>query len=172
MTNPVEASPTWWDKLKKAMSAQTVILAMLVLGYVGEKVWGYIEVGAKTEFQADVATTFTAKKGTPFFNAVDSVVTLKVKDPELISMLLESKEVKEAQHQAAQDIRNTIIEDVMKKDTNKISMRSFLGMKTGLRDEDVLPALAKLLNAWEKGDLMTKKEADDYIKKRIRVAKF
>jgi hypothetical protein len=172
MTNPVEETPTWWDKLKKAMSAQTVILAMLVLGYVGEKVWGYIEVGAKTEFQADVATTFTATEGTPFYNAVDSVVTMKVTDPEMISMLLESSEVKEAQHQAAEDIRNTIIEDVMKKDTNKISMRSFLGMKTGLRDEDVLPALGALLDAHVKGEIMTKKEADAHIKKALRIAKF
>jgi hypothetical protein len=47
-------------------------------------------------------------------------------------------------------------------------MRSFIGMKTGMRDEDVLPALAELMDAWEEGELMTKKQADAYIKKTLK----
>ena len=160
---------TWWTKLKNAMSAQTVILAMLVLGYVGEKVWSYIEVGVNTEFQADVAKTFT---GAAFYNAVDSVFTVKVTDPATLARILQSETIADFSEEAGAKIRNTIIEDVMKKDTNKISMRSFIGMKTGMRDEDVLPELADLLDAWQKGELMTKKEADAHIKKALRVAKF
>jgi hypothetical protein len=121
---------TWGNKFKDALDMKTIAIALIVLTYVGEKVWGYIEVGAKAEFNTEVTANFSTKEGTPFYNAVDSVVTMKVTDPEMISILLESNEVKEAQHQAATDLRNTIIEDVMQKDTNKISMRSFIGMKT------------------------------------------
>jgi len=164
-----EAVNTWGTKFKKALNTQTVVLAMLVLGYVGEKVWGYIEVGAKTEFQADVAKTFT---GDAFYNAVDSVFTVKVTDPATLAKILQSETIADFSAEAGDKIRNTIIEDVMKKDTNKISMRSFLGMKTGMRDEDVLPKLAELLGAWKKGELMTKKQVDEKLKRYRTVATF
>ena len=156
------------EDIKKEWKKYLVGVIMLGLVGFGDKIIDIFNTGAEVEFKNEVATTFTVKEGTPFYNAVDSVVTLKVKDPALISLLLESDEVVEAQHQAALDIRNTIIEDVMKKDTNKISMRSFLGMKTGLRDEDVLPALAKLLDSWEKGELMTKRQADAYVTRKVK----
>jgi hypothetical protein len=159
----------WTDKFKAALDLKTVAIALIVLTYVGEKVWGYIQVGVNTEFQADVAKTFT---GDAFYNAVDSVFTVKVTDPATLARILESETIADFSEEAGAKIRNTIIEDVMKKDTNKISMRSFIGMKTGMRDEDVLPELADLLDAWQKGELMTKKEADAHIKKALRVAKF
>lgn len=155
----------WGKKFKEALDMKTVALAVLILWTVGEKLWGYIEMGAKAEFQADVAETFA---GDAFYNAVDSVFVIKIKDPETLNEILNSEEVTKFSEEAGVKVRNAIIEDVMKKDTNKISMRSFIGMKTGLRDEDVLPALAKLMKAWENGELMTKAQADAYITGQIK----
>lgn len=159
---------SWTNKFKDALDIKTVALAILILWTVGEKLWGYIEVGAKTEFNTEVAANFSAKEGTAFYNTVDSIFTIRVKDPKILGMILESEEVVKFSEEAGTNIRNAIIEDVMKQDTNKISMRSFLGMKTGLRDEDVLPKLAELLDAWKKGELMTKGEANSYVNRILR----
>ena len=123
----------------------------VILVFAGEKVWGYIEKGVEADFETQVEEIFMAK----------------LKEPTTFDILLNSKEVTKFKEDAGKEVRAEIIEDVMKKDTNKISMRSFLGMKTGLRDEDVLPALAKLLDAWEKGDLMTKEQANNYINHKL-----
>ena len=156
---------SWVAKFKDALDMKTIAIALIVLTYVVEKVWGYIEVGAQTEFEASVAKTFT---GSSFYNAVDSVFTVKITDPAILNKILTSTEVVKFSDEAGDKIRNAIIEDVMRQDTNKISMRAFIGMKIKMRDEDVLPALAELMNAWNKVELMTKEQADVYVTRKVK----
>lgn len=136
------------DFLKKNI----ISIVIVIFGAVGSYAWTLIQKGGKQEFKENVEVIFEQK----------------MTDPATLNRILNSPQVTKFSKDAGTKIRNNIIEDVLKKDTNKISMRSFIGMKTGLRDEDVLPELAELLNAWKNGELMTKKEADSYIKKEVR----
>jgi hypothetical protein len=75
-----------------------------------------------------------------------------------IQFLLESDEVKEFEKQAGMKIRDEIVEQVTKSDTDKVSMRSFLGKEIGLRDEDVLPFLAEFMKQYKDGEIATKED--------------
>jgi len=81
---------------------------------------------------------------------------------------LESEEVKKFEEEAGMKIRDEIVEQVTKTDTNKVSMRSFLGKEVGIRDEQVLPLLAALLKAYEEGDIATKEELTRTVNREIR----
>lgn len=102
----------------------------------------------------------------------EDVVKKFLENDKFVDLFFESKLVREHTAQLGDGLRDQIIEDVMKKDTNKISMRSFIGMEIGVRDEDVLPLLSKLLDAYNKGEIMTKEEADDFIRREIRRIQF
>jgi len=93
-------------------------------------------------------------------------------DPTILGKVLESPTINDFTKDAGDKIRNTVIENVLSEDSSKISTVSYIGKETGMRDEDVLPKLAKLLQAWDKGELMTKDEADAYIEKKLRIARF
>jgi hypothetical protein len=127
-----------------------ISIVLFLLTIVGGFTWSLIQKGGQAEFN----------------EAVDARINEKLENPIFVKMLLSHPEVLNFTDDAGMKIRNAIIEDVMKKDTNKISMRSFLGKEVGVRDEKVLPLMAALLKAFDEGKLMTEDDVEALIKKR------
>lgn len=147
---------TWAENFKKALDAKTIAL-VLAIGYMaGEKAWDLITKGAEVEFEQKVTT----------------ILEQKMKDPRMLRMVLNSKEVTEFSKEAGKTIRDNIIEDVMKKDTNKISMRAYFGKELDIRDESVLPLLKDLLKDYKEGKIATNKDVERIINKRVGVPSF
>ncbi len=69
-------------------------------------------------------------------------------------------------------IRDDIVNEVQSDSSKNVAMNSFLGKEVGVRDEQVLPLLAKLLKAYDNGEFTTKKELEEYVDKEIRTARF
>lgn len=165
MSNAIEEDASWGAKMKKALDAKTIVVALAVLGYIGEKAWGWMQVGAKAEFEIEVESTFT---GDAFEDAVDSLFLVNAKKPENLDLILESEEVKKFSEKAGKEIHDQIVENVTKNDSNKISMRAFVGASADIRDDAVLPLLAELLKEYKAGNLMTKRQADAYVSRKIK----
>ena len=65
-------------------------------------------------------------------------------------------------------IRDQIVEDVTKSDSNKVSMRSFVGKEADIRDEQVLPLLAEIIKAYKEQELAKKKDIKRMINQEVK----
>jgi len=102
----------------------------------------------------------------------DSVFNALINNPKFIDKMLGHPKVQEFTDNAGMNIRDAIITDVTKKDSTKLNVNAYLSKELGIRDEDFLPLMKNLLEAYKNGDLMTKDQAKAYIEKELRVARF
>jgi len=118
-----------------------ITLVLVVLGAIGTFTWNLIQKGGEAEIN----------------EKIDSRINSKIQDGKLVQVLLQSKEISKFTKQAGEDIRNEVIKDVMRKDTNKVSLRAIIGKGTKLRDEDVPQAIINLINDYNNGSLHCKR---------------
>ena len=118
-----------------------ITLILVILGAIGTFTWNLIQKGGEAEIN----------------EKIDSRINSKIQDGKLVQVLLQSKEISKFTKQAGEDIRNEVIKDVMRKDTNKVSLRAIIGKGTKLRDEDVPQAIINLINDYNNGSLHCKR---------------
>lgn len=119
-----------------------VSIVLFLLTVLGGFTWSLIQKGGEAEFK----------------ERVEAIIKEKMDDAHIIQTLLESKQVQEFTDDAGQEIRNAIIEDVTRQDSNKINQNAFLGKELGIRDEAVTPLLRDLLRDYKEGKLATKED--------------
>lgn len=154
--------PSYWERLKKAASLKSIAV-IIALGYlVGEKAIDLMSTGAEVEFNNKVGAAVQVKMKDKDF------VSELIKDPVFLNAILESDDVKEYSKDVGQEIRNQIVEEVSKSDSVKVSTRAHVAKELDIRDEAYFPLLVSVLRAYKDGELMTKEDADDYIKEEIR----
>jgi hypothetical protein len=103
--------------------------------------------------------------------AKDSVVSSLMKNEKFVKLLFESPTVQKNIEEIGEELHNKIVIDVTKNDTNKISIRSFVGMGAGVRDEQVLPIITEIVKSWNEGKIITDKDIDGIVRK-ARTAHF
>jgi hypothetical protein len=108
---------------------------LIILAFVGSKIWDYTQKGAEADINA----------------IIDKRIENKLNDNQLVQQLLNSKKVKEFTDNAGKQIKDAIAKDIMRKDTNKVSMRSIIGVEANLRDENVPYDLGKMLKDYKAG---------------------
>ena len=118
-----------------------ITLVLVDLGAIGTFTWNLIQKGGEAEIN----------------EKIDSRINSKIQDGKLVQVLLQSKEISKFTKQAGEDIRNEVIKDVMRKYTNKVSLRAIIGKGTKLRDEDVPQAIINLINDYNNGSLHCKR---------------
>ena len=156
---------SWGQQFKKALDAKSILVALVVLGYLGEKVWDLVKVGAEVEFQNKIIEAYNAPA---VKEAVKAEFKANITDPAILKDVLNSPEVGDFSKEAGDKIEKQIVSNVLKEDSTKISMVGGLGKKSGIRNDEVLDKMADLLKAWDKGEIMTKDQADLYIKKVLK----
>jgi hypothetical protein len=119
------------------------------------------EIEAQIEFESKLKVAL--KK--------DSVVSSLMENEKFVKLLFESPTVKKHIEQIGEELHNKIVIDVTRSDSNKVSMRSFVGMGAGVRDEEVLPILTEIVKAWDEGGILTEKDIKEIVRK-ARTAKF
>ena len=102
---------------------------------------------------------------------MDTVVLSLMENKEFVKLLFESEIVKNNINQIGVELHDKIVINVSKNDSNKVSMRSFVGMGAGIRDEQVLPIITEIVKSWNEGEIITDKDIDEIVKK-ARTAKF
>lgn len=150
------------DKIINELKSKAVLIIVGAVLVVANQIWSYVQKGAQADVDNHIEEVVT--------NALqkEDIIKELMKNPRFVQLILESEEVKKFEKEAGMRIRDEIVEQVTKSDTNKISMRSFLGKEVGIRDEQVLPLLANLLKAYEEGDIATKTELTRVVNREIR----
>jgi len=156
---------SWGQQFKKALDAKSILVALVVLGYLGEKVWDLVKVGAEVEFQNKIIEAY---KAPAVKEAVKAEFKANMTDPVILGEVLNSPEVADFSKDAGDKIEKQIVSNVLAEDSTKINFIGALGERSNIRNENVLDKMGKLLQAWDKGELMTKDEADLYIKKVLK----
>ena len=133
-----------------------VSIAMFILTTVGLTVWGYIQKGAEVEFK----------------EKVEAIITHKMQDKYFVQHFLDGEQIKSFTDKIGQEFRDKIVDDVTKSDSNKVSLRAYLGKELGIRDEQVLPLLSRFLNEYKQGKIPNKSQVDSIIKRRAVVPSF
>jgi len=98
----------------------------------------------------------------------DSVVFSLMQNKEFVKLLFESETVKNHINKIGEELHDKIVVDVTKNDSNKVSMRSFVGMGAGIRDEQVLPIIAEIVKSWNEKEVAKKKDVEIIIKKNVK----
>lgn len=152
-----DVSKRIFDELK---SKGVLIVSGIVL-VICNQVWTYIQQGAKADIDKKIEQVVVKSLHK------EDILKEVIKNPRFVELILESEEVKKYEDEAGMRIRDEIVEQVTKSDSNKVSMRSFIGKEIGVRDEDVLPLLSELLKAYNKGELSTKEDVQRIVNNRI-----
>ena len=144
-------------------NALAIIMALAFLG------WQFIEPligkGAEAEFHQKLVEAYDSPV---VQKKVSQEFEKNITDPMMLGKVLNSPEVDNFAKDAGKKIESTIVDNVLKDDSSKISMVSGLGRLTDIRDDKIMLKLSELLKAWDKGELMTKSEADKYIDRKLR----
>ncbi|MCK4967564.1 MAG: hypothetical protein KAS12_00790 [Candidatus Aenigmarchaeota archaeon] len=98
----------------------------------------------------------------------DSIVSSLMENKEFVKLLFESETVKKHINKIGEELHDKIVVDVTKSDSNKVSMRSFVGMGAGIRDEQVLPIIAEIVKAWNEKEVAKKKDVKTIIKNNVK----
>ena len=99
------------------------------------------------------------------------IIKMLMENEEFVKLLFESPIVQKHIDEVGVELHDKIVLDVTKNDTNKVSMRSFVGMRAGVRDEQVLPILTEIVKAWNEGQVLTEKDVKDIVRE-ARTARF
>jgi hypothetical protein len=147
------------NSLKGKITGAVIGLIVLFLVAKWEAIISTFDKGKEIEKQIDFESSLTEalKK--------DTVVSSLMKNKKFVELLFDSPVVKKHIEKIGDKLHDKIVVDVTKNDTNKVSMRSFVGMGAGIRDEQVLPIITEIVKAWNEGAVLTDKDIDAIVRK-------
>jgi hypothetical protein len=138
----------------------------VILVFSADKIWGYIQKGAEVDFNT----------------AIQEQVVIGLKNPNTIKELVENEafvdlffnskmvrgKINELSDKLNNEIRNEIIEDVSKQDTNKISTRAEISKRLDIREENYFPLLEKALRAVKDEKNVSKNGVKEIIRREVK----
>ena len=102
----------------------------------------------------------------------DSIVLALMENEKFVKILFESHTVRshidKMTQELEKEIHDKIVEDVTKNDTNKVSMRAFVGMGAGVRDEQVLPIITQIVKDYNDEKIAKKADITKAIKRSVK----
>ena len=140
---------------KKAVIGLIVVFLIAKFDYVVAIFDTGKQVEAQIEFEVNLKEAL--KK--------DSIVSSLMENEKFVKLLFESPTVQKHIDQIGVELHDKIVLDVTKNDTNKVSMRSFVGMGAGIRDEQVLPIITEMVKSWNEGKVLTEKDIEAIVRK-------
>jgi len=149
-------------KIIGAVTGLIVVFLVAKWEYVKSTFDNGVQIEKESKFNHNLVRAFKTDSITDL--AVDKLMS----NPKFAKKILEHPDVKNYVDEVGKGLRDEIVENVVKSDSNKVSMRSFIGKEADIRDEQVLPLISEIVKAWKDGYLMTKKEAEVYIKKELK----
>ena len=130
-------------------------------------------------FSKDIVTDYMDRVEQREFNenlieaaGEDSVALAFLNNEAFFKMFFKSpavqKEIKTLGIEISEEIHDNIISDIIKKDTNKVSSRSYVAKELEIRDEAYLPLLVKALKAVKEEENVSKSEVKGIIKREVK----
>ena len=157
---------SFWGRLKKSLDGKAITLILLIVWTAGEKAWDTYSKGKEAEEVRFIESVFDGDK---FGEKVGHEFKSQMKDPSVLGEIIEYPSVSKLTELAQRDIEKSLYDKFMAEDSTRISLVTYLGLKTGLRDEVVEEKFAKMFELFVRGDLITKEQAQRMIDiRRVR----
>ena len=136
-------------------------------------------LGTVYAFTKDVVDDYMGRQEQIHFNKniieafkTDTIVEAVFENEEFVDLLFESSVVRgkvaKLSEELSTEIRNAIIDDVSKQDTNKISTRAEMSKRLDIREENYFPLLEKALKAVLKEENASKGDVKTIIRRNIK----
>ena len=140
------------DKLKKFLDAKF----WAILGLVVMQGWNIVSDRMDAGKEAQEQAVFEAR--------VKAMFT----DANMWNMIFSSTYLTNEVSKTVTTAKKQIKKEMYAADSAKIDFVGVMGTLTGFRNDSVIPKLAKLMIAVEKGEIMLKDDAEKYIKQQVK----
>jgi hypothetical protein len=147
------------DTIKSIGQNPWVYIIGLVVYIGGDKLIDLVGKGADAEFSGAVKTEFMELIKDP--STMDTLLA----NPKFVETLLNHPKTTEFTDGVGKELHDDIVESLVKSDSNKVSMRAYIGKEADIRDEQVLPILAALAKKEKEGKLITKENLKEEVRK-------
>jgi hypothetical protein len=145
-------------EILKAVIGLVVVFLIAKFDYVVSIFDKGREIEKEIEFNSNLIQAFK----------YDSVVSSLLSNKKFVKLWFESPTVKSHINIIGEELHDKIVVDVTKGDSNKVSMRSFVGMNAEVRDEQVLPILSEIVKSWNEKEIAKKKDVNTIIKRSVK----
>jgi len=142
----------------KAVTGLVIVFLIAKFDYVVSIFDKGKSIEKQAEFESNLIDAFKS----------DSVFSSLMNNEKFVQLWFESKTVKSHINKIGEELHDKIVIDVTKSDSNKVSMRSFVGMNAEVRDEQVLPILSEMVKAWNEKEIAKKKDVNTIIKRSVK----
>tara|TARA_R110001592_G_C13023499_1_gene737749 strand:+ start:596 stop:1057 length:462 start_codon:yes stop_codon:yes gene_type:complete len=141
------------EKLIDTLKKNLVTISMSLLFVCWTCVKDVFVTGAEAKSQKTFNNFLSSKSSRKFiYNLSDSAIHVALKDPAVWLELLSSSHMSSYAKERSKEVRESIYQDLVKKDSMEVDMIHLIGEGTGMRNEDVMPELINLLKAYNRGD--------------------
>ena len=139
----------------KKLFKDNIIAVVLSIGVVG---WTFVKdlisTGADVKFNERVFVVIQSDVSRKYIEGlIYKAIDNEMNDPFALMEILSSQHVSEYAEEKAQEVREAVKNEIMRNDSAKGDLIHDLGIGTGMRNEDIMPELIKLLKAFRRGDL-------------------
>ncbi len=146
------------------------VIGLIVVFLIAK--WDYVVSTFDKGKEVENQITFEENLKKAFKN--DSIVLALMENEKFVKIIFESHTVKrridEMTQKLEKEIHDKIVEDVTKSDSNKVSMRSFVGVGAGVRDEQVLPIITEIVKNYNDNKIAKKSDIKRAIKSSVKSA--
>ena len=130
----------------------TIALSLLVV------CWTFVKdafvTGADAKFKQSVIVIVKGEDATRYYNTlIREAIDNEMNNPMSLIEILSSEHVNRFAQKKAAEVREAVRKELLKEDSIKGNLIHDLGLGTGIRNDEVLDELTKLLKAFREGKL-------------------
>ena len=153
------------DGVKKWLDMKMLI----ILGIVGKMAWDTFTTGAEVKYQQHFRETLKTDGAKNIIqNQIVSEMEGALEDKNFLGKAFSAKGMIHEIDKQVGIAKQHVIDEVIAADSSKINLVSGLGVMSGIRDEEVMPLLGKLLKAINDGELIFKDEIEELVKDEVK----
>ena len=153
------------EGLKKWFDTKMII----ILGIVGKMIWDTFQVGAEVAYQQHFQETLKTEGAKNIIGEqISTKMDYALEDKNFLSKAFSAEGIIIEIDKQVDIAKQHIVDEVVAADSSKINLVSGLGVLSGIRDEEVMPLLSRLLKAVDDGDLIFKEDIEDLIEDEVK----
>ena len=142
------------DKFLEALKKNLVTLALSVVVVCWTFIKDVYVTGAEAKSKKEFINLLGSKDSRKLiYHISDSAINVALNSSAVWLELLSSTHINSYAKEKSKEVRESIYQDLVKKDSMEVDMVHLLGEGIGIRNEDVMPELIKLLKAFKRGEL-------------------
>ena len=147
------------DKIVNVLKKQGLaILGLVIMGGYGW-VSNLVQKGHEVERKDEIINVIKSEESTKYINLlITEAIEKAMSNPLTIIDMLSSPHIEKYADSKAIEVEEAVKKRLLKEDSIKGDLIHDLGIGTGMRNEDILPQLIKLITAFKEGKLTSNRQ--------------